>query len=133
MKHTLLFLILSIAVIFNACDKTQMESDGNNSLIGKWKLIETLADPGDGSGKWTPVAANYNSTIKINADNTIETTGQEFSSVKSYRVVDSEKVEITFTNNTSTINYRYKVANSILEINPPCIEACGLRYVRIKE
>lgn len=44
-------------------------SDDNIELIGRWKLIETLLDPGDGSGTFQKVMSDQ--TIDFFLDNTV--------------------------------------------------------------
>ena len=44
-------------------------SDENIELIGKWKLIEYLRDPGDGSGTFQK--ADFDQTIDFFLDNTV--------------------------------------------------------------
>lgn len=53
-------IILLTILTFSSCNKedpfTRNEVTGNE-FIGKWRLIEQLADPGDGSGVFTSVAS----------------------------------------------------------------------------
>ena len=46
-------LILLTVILFSlvACKKT-VTQNSNSSIVGKWRLSEYLADPGDGSGTW---------------------------------------------------------------------------------
>jgi hypothetical protein len=48
--------ILCILVIIGCSPHEEIDS---TILVGKWKLIESLADPGDGSGTYQPVKGNY--------------------------------------------------------------------------
>jgi len=115
-KLILVFIIFSAT----ACEKFGSES----SINGKWKLSETLADPGDGSGKWVSVKKS-DSYIQINADGSI--SGNNFSNYKQYRIIDDLKIEFVHQNGTSTI-FNYKLSGNSLEITGGCIEACGSRY-----
>jgi len=112
----LVFIILSLT----ACEKSGTET----SLTGKWKLTETLADPGDGSGKWVSVK-NSDSYLQINADGTI--SGNNFTNFKQYRVIDNQQIEFIYQNGTPTI-LSYKLSGNSLEISGGCFEACGSRY-----
>jgi len=41
-------------------------------LVGKWILVETLSDPGDGSGQWRPINKPDYYFLQFNTDNSIE-------------------------------------------------------------
>jgi hypothetical protein len=45
----LLFIIVATAT---HCSKSKGDEPENGSLVGKWSLTMTRADPGDGSGTW---------------------------------------------------------------------------------
>ncbi len=112
----LIFIILSLT----ACDKFGSEA----SIIGKWKLNETLADPGDGSGKWQSVSGSKYYLI-LNSDGSV--TGDAITDFKQYRIIDDRMIEFVFQNGTTTTR-SYKLNNNILEISGGCYEACGSRY-----
>lgn len=126
------YILLGVIIVglLASCDKNLITSPYNTSITGRWKLLETLSDPGDGSGEWVKAKSN-NSFIQINGDGTFRSFDTEFNGVRSYKIIDSSVVELTFDNNTSKINYRYKLDGSKLELNPPCIEACGFKYLRV--
>lgn len=46
---------------------------GNENLLGKWKVIEQLSDPGDGSGTFNPIESNR--TIQFFSDNKVTING----------------------------------------------------------
>lgn len=67
MKKQIL-LLLVVSFIFSCSnDEENLETE----LIGKWKLIEVLADLGDGSGTFQPVRSNK--TIEFKSDGTLTT------------------------------------------------------------
>lgn len=115
-KLSLIFFILSIS----ACKKSDKES----SIIGKWKLIETLADPGDGSGKWQSVK-NSSSSLFLNADGTV--SGKDFTHYKLYSIIDNQTIEFIYQDNRKIILF-YKLKGSTLEISGGCFEPCGSRF-----
>lgn len=128
MKKIGIFTFTILAVLLIACSKSETDKI-ENTLLGKWKLTSTLADPGDGSGQWRPVSEQSDYLyIKFNADSSIESNG--YSDFKKYSVTDSVHLEFTRTDKTK-IRYWYKVNNSNLELNAPCIEACGERFIRV--
>lgn len=110
--------------VYLGCKKS---ATSETEIYGKWKLIETLADPGDGSGKYMPVegAAKY-----VLLEESGKISGEAFPEAISFRIVDSIRLEITFKDRKEPISYWYKHSGDILNINPPCIEACGNRFRR---
>ena len=124
---TYAFSLLSAAILLIiACSKESVKS-GNATLTGKWKLVENLLEPGDGSGKWQPVAAN--TYMELNADGT--TKGTTFPTYISYIIKDSVTLTFTLTDKTMQ-NYRYQISHDTLSMSPDgpnrCIEACGIRF-----
>ena len=97
------------------------------AVVGKWKLTETLADPGDGSGRYTPVTGPAKYVI-FDANGNV--SGEASPSVTSYKIIDDEKIEFTTVQNTKII-HRYKIVGNQLELNPPCIEGCGAKFIRM--
>jgi hypothetical protein len=93
-------------------------------LTGTWQLTETLFDPGDGSATWQPVS-DKTKKISFKPDGSIQ--GTALGDLVSYKIIDSTRVEFARKDDTKFI-YRYKVASSTLMLNPPCIEACGLKF-----
>jgi hypothetical protein len=124
MRKLALILLAITTFFYIACKK---ESSKESTIYGKWKLTETLADPGDGSGKYMPVkgAAKY-----VVLEESGKISGEAFPEAISFKIVDSIRLEITFKDRKEPASFRYKVSGSILEINPPCIEQCGLRFRR---
>ena len=61
MKKSILFL-LGIALLLSCSNDDQ----NNSELIGNWKLIEILADPGDGSGTFQAVESTKTIEFKNN-------------------------------------------------------------------
>ena len=60
MKYSLTFLILTFWLMSCEEEVTDVE------LVGTFKLIETLSDPGDGSGKFRKISSDK--TIEFMAD-----------------------------------------------------------------
>jgi len=97
------------------------------AIIGTWKLTESLADPGDGSGKYKPVAGPAQF---ITFDSEGKVSGDAIKDISRYRILDDVKIEAMTPQNTSMI-FRYKIVGNLLELNAPCIEACGLKFIRM--
>lgn len=124
MKKLWLALFIVFSVSFVSCKKG---NNGPGEIYGTWKLTETWNDPGDGSGKYTKVEgpAKY-----VTFDRSGNIKGNAMPDAVKYKILDSTQLEITAKNYPQPLNYRYKVASNTLELNPPCYEGCGLRFVR---
>lgn len=128
MKKLVFISFMLITVLSMSCSSIMSSAENpENSLMGKWKLTESLSDPGDGSGKWQK-ASSKNMYLIFNNDGTV--SGDQAGTLKSYTVLDSTKIEFTQQSNTK-ITYRYKITSGELTLNPPCIEACGSRYRKV--
>ena len=120
------FITLSFLFILIACTKSSDKT--SSSLIGRWKLTETLADPGDGSGKWMPATTNY--IIQFNEDSTAyENPVNPYRNVNRYSVINDSTLTLFYSNGTS-FGYRFKIESNTLTIMGGCIEACGTKYKR---
>jgi hypothetical protein len=91
------FITLSFLFTLVACTKS---SDNNSSIIGRWKLTETLADPGDGSGTWMPAITNY--IIQFNNDSTAyENPVNPYRNINSYSVTSDSTLTMFYSDGTS--------------------------------
>ena len=125
-----IFTLITAGLLLSCNNDDDFNSD--TELIGNWKLIEVLEDPGDGSGTFSSVASDKIITFKSGGiitsngnlcDMTInagtQTTG-------SYSFSES-----TFNSsacNDPTYNYTYEQSGDVLIINYPCIEPCKAKY-----
>jgi len=124
MKKALFLVVMIIGFFYSSCKKTV---DGPGEIYGTWKLTETLNDPGDGSGKYIKVKGDAKYLI---LRSTGQVTGDAMPELTAFRVLDSSRVEIFTKNYTMPLTYYYKVTAKTLTLNPPCIEGCGLKFVR---
>ncbi|MBS7566288.1 hypothetical protein KHS38_17910 [Mucilaginibacter sp. Bleaf8] len=126
MKKQLLFLIL-LSIIYTACTQHTTKAI-KLGIQGNWKLTATLADIGDGKGTWTKsTGSDY---AKFNTDGTI--TGTALTDAIHYKVIDSAHMELTIKHNAEPVIYRYQLNANTLTLQPPCREACGIRFIRVK-
>ena len=108
------------------------ENPENPELIGKWRLIEILADPGDGSGKFQKV--NSRKIIEFHSDEKITSNGSIYymsvevdsPSAGTYSLSDSTIISPDCSNYLR--NIRFKIEKSFLIISYPCDEACLEKY-----
>ncbi|MDY7395411.1 hypothetical protein UMM65_09175 [Aureibaculum sp. 2210JD6-5] len=130
------FLVFVLALlILLSCTKEQDVFLKNPELIGKWKLIEQLADPGDGSGTFMPVESYR--TVEFFKNGKVVSNGSlcDFSSSSdnySEGIFNDVKQTIRTTsceNEGSEIIYELK--NSELIFYYLCIEGCAQKFEKI--
>lgn len=127
MKLKYAFLLFATITLFNSCKKNQ-----DPELVSKWKLIEQLMDPGDGSGVFTPVISNK--TIEFFEDGTITSNSilcqmSSESGTSSSGMYSESELSITLDNcGISSFVIYYEIDGSILILNYPCFEACKEKY-----
>ena len=127
-----IFFTFLIAGILLSCNNND-DSNSNTELVGNWKLIEVLADPGSGGGTFSSVKSNK--TITFNSAGIITsngnlcdmaiTSGNPTSGIYS-------KSESTFNlPNCPEYNFTFEQNGNILIIYYPCVEACQVKYKKI--
>ncbi|WP_236977331.1 hypothetical protein [Membranihabitans maritimus] len=132
MTRTLLLLVFF--GLLTSC--TRNKDEISPGLVGSWKLIESLADPGDGSGTYQ--AVEDGKIIEFTADNTIISRGT-FCLPDTVSAVP--RVVATYSVNDSIIipmdcesgwNTHFELMGPYLILsNPYCIEPCLQKYARI--
>lgn len=112
------------------------DSFSAESIVGTWRLVEVLADPGDGSGEFMRVTSNK--TIEFLADGSFTSNGDicAFStesngtSEGSYLTTDtgySIECEGTFVSNIIL-----ELKDNALILTFFCIEPCQQKYKKIE-
>ena len=139
MKRVALF-ILSLIFINCASDDTKPK-DADEPLLGKWKIIERLVDPGDGSGTFQSIDSERtieffnNATVTVNGvmcymatEVSSHTTGTYVSIFGS----DFNDGEITPPDcNYDGAKVWYKISGANLILWYQCIEGCGEKYIKV--
>ena len=123
-------------MIVSSCSKSSglntVLTEPNASLTGQWKLIQTLSDPGDGSGKWhsTDSTGYY---IQFNADSSFDNNfinnfvPSVYLNMIKYSVVNDSM--ITFIDLAANAYHRYyTIKKDTLTITGGCDEACGSKF-----
>ncbi len=128
----LVFILIAVGTLFS-CNNDD-DSNSETELVGNWKLIEILADPGGGSGTFTSVESekiitfenggiiNSNGNLcdmSINSEN--ETSGTYSNSESTFNSSDCNNPDYNFT---------YEQTGNILIINYPCFEPCRAKYMK---
>ncbi|MCP4439593.1 MAG: hypothetical protein GY810_11680 [Aureispira sp.] len=137
-----IFFVLIALGILTACKKenttsglteepTICEKDSVTlGLVDEWRLIEMLADPGNGSGTFSPVSSSK--TIEFHSNGTVSSNGNLCSmnsasntaSTGTYSTVDS-----TISGSTCA-SLNFTLSGNTLIINYPCIEPCRAKFER---
>ncbi|TXD58030.1 hypothetical protein ES044_13330 [Polaribacter sp. IC066] len=128
----IVFTLFTVIILFSCNNNGNPNS--NTELIGNWKLIEVLADPGGGSGTFSSVESEKTITFKsggtipsngtlctmsINSDN--QTSGTYSSAESTFNSSDCNNTDYNFT---------FEQNASILIINYPYIEPCKAKYIK---
>lgn len=122
MRVILMVLALSA---FLACKKNS--DDLRLGLIGKWKLSEWYADPGDGSGTWQHADPSNPQFLEFTASGKLIFSPSNVYLADHYKVTSDSTM--IFSHGSESYNIRYMLGESLLAIYPPCIEGCGDKYV----
>jgi hypothetical protein len=129
MRNSLRTLSMIILFLVTSCDKENVSLD-RKTITGRWKLMETLADIGDGRGRWTAVSTKNTKIVEFRADGTL--SGNAFPDYTDYTVEDSATINL-IRKDLHVGAYRYSFENGKLNMgNKGCIEACGLKFEKIE-
>ena len=135
----LIIATLAAAFSFTACKKENTDvcrcMEVDPTIASEWHLIETLEDPGDGSGTFQSVTSNKNvifykdSTVVSNGNlchmnpNTHDSTAGQYT--PSHLIING-------CGNTSEPNkITYEIDGNTLILTYFCIEPCKEKYARI--
>lgn len=108
-------------------------------IIGKWELIESRLDPGDGGSTFYPV--NSNARIELFLDETFKANFN----ICSLDITDNENSQGSFSSIEQTITpddcfwndqgflIRFEIdSEDHLIISYPCIEPCQYKYEKVR-
>ncbi|MFF5380571.1 hypothetical protein [Pedobacter suwonensis] len=127
----ILFFLAAVGMINASCKKSDYSNDGKGEVYGKWKLTETLFDIGNGQGKYTKVSGGAKYLIlEKSVDKAGIIKGDAIPNLFSFKILDSVQMEVYSDNNKMPAIFRYRASAKSLELNPPCIEGCGYRFIR---
>jgi hypothetical protein len=128
----IVFTLFTVGILFSC--NNESDPNSNNELIGNWKLIEVLADPGGGSGTFSSVESEK--TITFESDGTITSNGI----LCDMSINSDNPTSGTYSNPESTFNssdcnnpdynFTFEQNESTLIINYPCIEPCRAKYIK---
>jgi hypothetical protein len=136
----LLYLPL-VLLLMLSCEQGDVIQEENidNPLVGKWKLIEQLADPGDGSGTFQ--STDKDLQIEFFADRTFRAsrsmcTLANYDETESTGTVDLNQ-EVLYPDDCDAlfedVDYQihYSINEGDLILYYFCIEACGQKFEKV--
>lgn len=136
-----IFLLLITTALFISCNTNDDTSIPEEvSLIGNWRLIEYLADPGDGSGVFTAIDSNKMVTFNPNGEITsnyslcnMNVITEPQASSGTYSIVTGT-IDTPNCLNASPLKLQFEISDEgNLIIHYPCIEGCSEKYIKIQE
>lgn len=139
------YLLLTLTLIILSCSSDDRKQKEEINLIGKWKLIEQLADPGDGSGTFQPITSDR--TIAFFKDGTVEVNGvlcfmssevgvketgifMVTSSHEADTTYDGEIIPNTCSSRSAKVYFDLPVSGNLI-LWYQCIEGCGQKFKKI--
>jgi len=141
MKLIQTFLFTFLLTVVFSCKKEDKGPAENNGLVGKWKLVESLLDPGDGSGTFRKVDEIASTVVEFKANGDFkEVKGPIYSSINvynTYKILDDKRVELSLRNNPQMqmppmIWYYREVTPTSLTLGFGCDKPCEGKFVVIK-
>ncbi len=129
--------LLAIVLLFSlilACNNDD-NANANVSLVGTWKLTETLVDPGDGSGTFIPVQSNK--TVTFNNNETFTSNGNMCNLTLETAVMTSRNYSTSGNYFTSADclseehQYNFTKTGNTLIVEYPCFEPCLAKFVKV--
>jgi hypothetical protein len=126
MKNLILFGVVALLL---SCSKEE-SSNVSTEPQGKYRLVEVLADPGDGSGTFQ--AVNSSKVIEFNSLGIVTSNGDLCS--MSINSNSSSSGTYSTTNSIITINncsdIAFEVNGNEITLFYACIEACRAKFVK---
>jgi hypothetical protein len=135
-------LSIILTLIFVSCASNDDKPfAGNLDLLGKWKLIEQLSDPGDGSGVFNPISSDR--TLEFFSNGTVKANGilcymsyevgpqssGSFIAIDDNEYFDGEITPYDCEYSDTKLYYAFEGQNLI--ITYLCIEGCGQKFKKI--
>ena len=129
---TIKLLISLVFLTLISCNNTDAD-DTPNTLIGTWKYTEMLADPGNGSGVFTPLTSDNTLTFDAYGNVTSNgslcdmSTASNASSTGTYTAATNTLIPTSCPNTTII----YELTGTTLILNYPCIEPCKAKFIKV--
>jgi hypothetical protein len=121
-------LLISAVFLLIGCDNEEVITD----IVGEWELVEVLADPGDGSGRFRSV--NSNKRVRFFEDGAYTSNG----SICDFSIESEGSFNGTYTLSDSgywitcgdSMDYSIglRLEDGFLIVTFPCIEPCLQKF-----
>lgn len=112
--------------MFLSCRKTPVIP--NTSITGRWIQVETLTDPGDGSGKWRPVNTPNYYFIKFQPGDSVQSNiSRGDGNASKYKILTDSTLYLIYAE-SDTVSYFYEIKGNILTLEGGCFERCGMKF-----
>jgi hypothetical protein len=122
----ILFIVLLNCLMFLSCRKTPVIV--NTSITGRWIQVETLTDPGDGSGKWRPVNMPNYYFIKFQPGDSVQSNISRGDGMASkYKILTDSTLYLIYAE-SDTVSYFYQIKGNLLTLEGGCYERCGMKF-----
>ena len=140
-----IFLLVCIIATIFSCKIIEVfhPSNPESNIVSCWKLVELLDYPGNDSGTYQPVISEKQLIFRkdgIVKSNFMFCCLGDASNLKtdSYAKYDDTKKTINFyysynKKRKQVALHYYYLNDSILELDHPCEEGCGEKYLKIKQ
>ena len=126
----LFYLIIGTTLLIS-CKKEN--TNNQETTVSKWKLVEQLMDPGDGSGVFTPVISNK--IITFYDDDTFTSNG-DVCSLNTETENESNgkylETEGALSIKNCNLHLSVQIEEPYMIISYPCIEGCSHKYEKIE-
>jgi hypothetical protein len=94
-------------------------------LEGRWRLTERFIDIGDGNGSWRKSDPANTEQLEFSKTEIIRDKSARF---KYFMIRKGQYYQVLPNGDSILVGYGFR--GDTLELQPPCIESCGDRYVR---
>ncbi|MDB5197786.1 MAG: hypothetical protein JWP88_2157 [Flaviaesturariibacter sp.] len=126
MRTGLLFLMAFVSIL--SCQKKTVAR--YTEIAGRWQRTETLIDPGDGSGQFSPVSGADATVVEFKENGMLTAPGHWYLSRYNRFAVLSDTQLRLYTPANDSLTLTYSLASK-LTINYQCIEACRDRFTKV--
>jgi hypothetical protein len=126
MNNYIAVIYLGLVLISSACTIDEECQDQEFSLLGKWGLVESCFDIGDGTKNCT--GHNRESTYEFFEDGTVHIVNTNVNCISRYEL-EGTSLEVTSDADCLTQSFFFNMLDvCTITISPLCIEGCPHRY-----
>ena len=138
-------IVIVVLILLNCSSDDRKPPIENEDLLGKWRIIEQLMDPGDGSGTFQPVISDRtfeffsNGTVTVNEVMCFMSGEPSEMSSGTYEIRGGTNVDVQFEGTISPNNCDFEEMRIGFNLSLDghlilwylCFESCGEKYEKI--